>query len=124
MPIISNAALCRLIPHHGTMCLLDAVESWNNTHRLHTTVACPDVNTPAGRTTTWGTLRKGACGIRDENAQQSASEPARYKKFRIWSDSGRREGRSIPDKVGSVAQRPFIFEGQRHGLVLDCNPRL
>lgn len=35
MLIIDKAALCRLIPHHGTMCLLDRVEQWD-----HTSITC------------------------------------------------------------------------------------
>jgi predicted hotdog family 3-hydroxylacyl-ACP dehydratase len=33
--IVDKAALCRLIPHHGTMCLLDRVEQWD-----HTSITC------------------------------------------------------------------------------------
>lgn len=32
MPVMSKAELCRLIPHEGAMCLLDAVEEWDETH--------------------------------------------------------------------------------------------
>ena len=35
MLIVDKAALCRLIPHHGTMCLLDRVEQWD-----HTSITC------------------------------------------------------------------------------------
>ncbi|MSR23500.1 MAG: hydroxymyristoyl-ACP dehydratase [Nitrospiraceae bacterium] len=31
MPVMSKADLCRLIPHEGAMCLLDAVEQWDET---------------------------------------------------------------------------------------------
>lgn len=31
MPILTKAELCRLIPHQGTMCLLDRVEQWDAT---------------------------------------------------------------------------------------------
>lgn len=29
---MDKAALCALIPHHGNMCLLDGVESWDENH--------------------------------------------------------------------------------------------
>ncbi len=31
MSYMSKADLCQLIPHHGTMCLLDTVEQWDET---------------------------------------------------------------------------------------------
>ena len=31
-PMIDNAGLCGLIPHAGTMCLLDGVLEWDETH--------------------------------------------------------------------------------------------
>jgi predicted hotdog family 3-hydroxylacyl-ACP dehydratase len=49
MPIISKDALCRLIPHHGTMCLLDAVEQWDDTNILCTTSSHRDVTNPLRR---------------------------------------------------------------------------
>lgn len=49
MPIISKDALCRLIPHHGTMCLLDAVEQWDDTNILCATSSHRDVTNPLRR---------------------------------------------------------------------------
>ena len=49
MLIISKAALCRLIPHHGTMCLLDTVERWDDTRILCTTASHRDATNPLRR---------------------------------------------------------------------------
>jgi predicted hotdog family 3-hydroxylacyl-ACP dehydratase len=49
MPIISKDTLCRLIPHHGTMCLLDAVEQWDDTGIVCTTSSHRDVTNPLRR---------------------------------------------------------------------------
>jgi predicted hotdog family 3-hydroxylacyl-ACP dehydratase len=49
MQMISKAALCRLIPHHGTMCLLDAVEQWDDTSILCTTASHRDPTNPLRR---------------------------------------------------------------------------
>jgi predicted hotdog family 3-hydroxylacyl-ACP dehydratase len=47
--IISKAALCRLIPHQGTMCLLDTVERWDDTSILCTTASHRDAANPLRR---------------------------------------------------------------------------
>lgn len=49
MPIISKAALCRLIPHQGRMCLLDTVERWDDTSILCTTASHRDATNPLRR---------------------------------------------------------------------------
>jgi predicted hotdog family 3-hydroxylacyl-ACP dehydratase len=49
MPIIRKAALCRLIPHQGTMCLLDTVERWDDTSIMCTTASHRDVTNPLRR---------------------------------------------------------------------------
>jgi predicted hotdog family 3-hydroxylacyl-ACP dehydratase len=46
---ISKAALCRLIPHHGAMCLLDTVEQWDDTSIMCTTASHRDVTNPLRR---------------------------------------------------------------------------
>jgi len=46
---ISKAALCRLIPHHGAMCLLDTVERWDDTSILCTTTSHRDATNPLRR---------------------------------------------------------------------------
>jgi predicted hotdog family 3-hydroxylacyl-ACP dehydratase len=46
---IDKAALCRLIPHHGTMCLLDTVERWDKTSILCTTASHRDATNPLRR---------------------------------------------------------------------------
>jgi len=46
---IGKAALCRLIPHHGTMCLLNAVEQWDDTSILCTTASHRDATNPLRR---------------------------------------------------------------------------
>jgi predicted hotdog family 3-hydroxylacyl-ACP dehydratase len=49
MPIISKAALCRLIPHQGRMCLLDTVERWDDTTIMCTTASHRDATNPLRR---------------------------------------------------------------------------
>jgi predicted hotdog family 3-hydroxylacyl-ACP dehydratase len=49
MPIISKAALCRLIPHQGTMCLLDTVERWDDTSIMCTTASHRGATNPLRR---------------------------------------------------------------------------
>jgi predicted hotdog family 3-hydroxylacyl-ACP dehydratase len=49
MPTITKATLCQLIPHHGTMCLLDAVQRWDDTSILCTTGSHRDVTNPLRR---------------------------------------------------------------------------
>ena len=46
---IGKAALCQLIPHHGTMCLLDTVEQWDETSILCTTASHRDATNPLRR---------------------------------------------------------------------------
>jgi predicted hotdog family 3-hydroxylacyl-ACP dehydratase len=46
---ISKAALCRLIPHQGTMCLLDTVERWDDTSITCTTASHRDLTNPLRR---------------------------------------------------------------------------
>lgn len=46
---IEKAALCRLIPHHGTMCLLDTVEQWDDTSIICTTASHRDATNPLRR---------------------------------------------------------------------------
>jgi len=43
---IGKAALCQLIPHHGSMCLLDTVERWDETSILCTTASHRDATNP------------------------------------------------------------------------------
>ena len=43
---IGKAALCQLIPHHGTMCLLDTVERWDETSILCTTASHREATNP------------------------------------------------------------------------------
>ncbi|MEK7236747.1 MAG: hypothetical protein AAB242_08995 [Nitrospirota bacterium] len=49
MLIIGKDALCRLIPHHGTMCLLDTVEQWDDTGILCATASHRDATNPLRR---------------------------------------------------------------------------
>ena len=46
---IGKTDLCQLIPHHGTMCLLDAVERWDETSILCTTASHRDATNPLRR---------------------------------------------------------------------------
>ena len=49
MLTISKDALCRLIPHHGTMCLLDRVEQWDDSSLVCTTASHRDATNPLRR---------------------------------------------------------------------------
>jgi predicted hotdog family 3-hydroxylacyl-ACP dehydratase len=49
MPILSKAALCRLIPHQGTMCLLDTVLRWDDTTIMCRTASHRDAENPLRR---------------------------------------------------------------------------
>ena len=49
MLIMTKDALCRLIPHHGTMCLLDTVEQWDDTSITCTTASHRDAMNPLRR---------------------------------------------------------------------------
>ena len=49
MLIMTKAALCQLIPHHGTMCLLDTVERWDDTSLVCTTGSHRDATNPLRR---------------------------------------------------------------------------
>ncbi len=49
MPIMNKTDLCRLIPHQGAMCLLDAVEQWDETGILCTTASHRDATNPLRR---------------------------------------------------------------------------
>ena len=46
---IGKADLCRLIPHHGTMCLLDMVERWDETSILCMSASHRDTTNPLRR---------------------------------------------------------------------------
>jgi predicted hotdog family 3-hydroxylacyl-ACP dehydratase len=59
MLIVDKAALCRLIPHHGTMCLLDRVELWDDTSILCTTASHRDTANPLRRDNRLETI----CGL-------------------------------------------------------------
>ena len=59
MLIITKDALCRLIPHHGTMCLLDAVEQWDDTSITCTTASHRDATNPLRR----DTQLEAICGL-------------------------------------------------------------
>ena len=49
MPSIGKADLCRLIPHGGAMCLLDAVEQWDETSIICKTASHRDATNPLRR---------------------------------------------------------------------------
>ena len=49
MLIVDKAALCRLIPHHGTMCLLDTVARWDDSSILCTAASHRDAMNPLRR---------------------------------------------------------------------------
>lgn len=49
MLILNKAALCRLIPHHGTMCLLETVEQWDDTGILCTATSHRHATNPLRR---------------------------------------------------------------------------
>jgi len=59
MLIINKAALCRLIPHHGTMCLLDTVERWDDAGIIYTTASHRDATNPLRRDNQLGAI----CGL-------------------------------------------------------------
>ena len=46
MLTITKAVFCRLIPHHGSMCLLDRVEQWDDTSLVCTTASHRDTANP------------------------------------------------------------------------------
>jgi len=46
---IGKADLCRLIPHHGAMCLLDMVERWDETSILCMSASHRDATNPLRR---------------------------------------------------------------------------
>jgi len=46
---ITKAAFCRLIPHHGSMCLLDRVKRWDNTSLVCMTASHRDTTNPLRR---------------------------------------------------------------------------
>ena len=46
---ITKAEFCRLIPHHGSMCLLDRVEQWDDTGLVCTTASHRDRANPLRR---------------------------------------------------------------------------
>jgi predicted hotdog family 3-hydroxylacyl-ACP dehydratase len=46
---MSKADLCRLIPHQGTMCLLDTVEQWDETSIICKTASHNDAANPLRR---------------------------------------------------------------------------
>ena len=46
---IGKAAMCQLIPHHGTMCLLDTVYRWDESSILCTTASHRDATNPLRR---------------------------------------------------------------------------
>ena len=46
---IGKAALQQLIPHHGSMCLLDRVEQWDDTGLVCTTASHRDTTNPLRR---------------------------------------------------------------------------
>ena len=49
MLIMTKAALCRLIPHQGAMCLLDRVERWDDTSITCTTASHRAATNPLRR---------------------------------------------------------------------------
>ena len=49
MPAMTKADLCRLIPHGGAMCLLDAVEQWDETSIICKTASHRDAANPLRR---------------------------------------------------------------------------
>jgi predicted hotdog family 3-hydroxylacyl-ACP dehydratase len=59
MLIVDKAALCRLIPHHGTMCLLDGVEQWDDTSITCMTASHRDATNPLRR----DNRLEGICGL-------------------------------------------------------------
>lgn len=59
MLIIGKETLCRLIPHQGTMCLLDAVEQWDDTNIRCMTASHRDATNPLRR----GNQLEAICGL-------------------------------------------------------------
>lgn len=59
MLTMTKSALCRLIPHHGTMCLLDKVERWDDTGLVCTTGSHRDAMNPLRRDNQLDTI----CGL-------------------------------------------------------------
>jgi predicted hotdog family 3-hydroxylacyl-ACP dehydratase len=49
VPVMTKADLCRLIPHGGAMCLLDAVEQWDETSIICKTASHRDATNPLRR---------------------------------------------------------------------------
>lgn len=49
MPVMTKADLCRLIPHGGAMCLLDAVEQWDETSIICKTASHRNATNPLRR---------------------------------------------------------------------------
>jgi predicted hotdog family 3-hydroxylacyl-ACP dehydratase len=59
MLTITKAAFCRLIPHHGSMCLLDKVEQWDDNGLVCTTASHRDMANPLRR----GNQLDAICGL-------------------------------------------------------------
>ncbi|MGH7183176.1 MAG: hydroxymyristoyl-ACP dehydratase [Nitrospiraceae bacterium] len=59
MLTMTKPALCRLIPHHGTMCLLDKVERWDDTGLVCTTGSHREATNPLRRDNRLDTI----CGL-------------------------------------------------------------
>ena len=69
MLTVTKAALCRLIPHHGTMCLLDRVEQWDDSSLVCTTASHRDATNPLRR----DNRLEAICGL--EYAAQAMAVP-------------------------------------------------
>ena len=59
MPVMSKTDLCRLIPHQGAMCLLDAVEQWDETSIICKTASHREAANPLRR----GNQLEAICGL-------------------------------------------------------------
>lgn len=59
MPIMSKADISRLIPHQGAMCLLDAIEQWDETSIICKTASHRDAANPLRR----GNQLEAICGL-------------------------------------------------------------
>ena len=59
MLTVDKATLCRLIPHHGAMCLLDRVERWDGASILCMTSSHRDQTNPLRR----GNRLESICGL-------------------------------------------------------------
>jgi predicted hotdog family 3-hydroxylacyl-ACP dehydratase len=59
MSVMSKTDLCRLIPHQGAMCLLDAVEQWDETSIICKTASHRDATNPLRR----DNLLEAICGL-------------------------------------------------------------